>query len=598
MKGRLLSPRNISLSALMGLLALLLVLSGGCRKGAEAPKADEDATGPVTVELAAASVHAMQTTVTAMGTLASGQGGMARVAPTVPGRLLHVNVKEGDRVTQGQVIAVLDNRPQQAALASAQAALNSSEAQAQEAKLAAQAAATDQANAVHLAKLALDSARLDRDNAVKAAQNALQAAETDQKKTQAGARPQEIAQADQAVVQAKATRDHAAIDLDRQQKLLAIGFAAKKQVEEAQTNYDVADSAWKVAQQQASLVKAGARPEDLQAAQLRVEGAQEALRQAQTSGDAKVAQAQATLKQAQESALQVQVKEQDAQAQAQTARQKQADLNNAQALTNYAEVRAPLSGVVTRRALNPGDMADITNPIIEVADTQSLNLIANMPASEGLKVRVGLPVEITSQDAPDKTFQGSVLSVGQVDPQSNLLAVRIAVYNASGTLKVGSFATAEIILHSDPHAVVVPKECVLTRDGKNVVYVVGSDKVAHQKEVTVGPEQDNLVAITQGVAIGEKVVKLGQFELTDGAKIEEASKEDTGDKKEGDKADEKAADKSDEKSAEKGGDKGEAPAGKEDDKKEGAKAAEKPAEKGGDKDAPPAGKAADKEEKK
>ena len=535
------------------LLTLLAVLAAGCRKadtGAEAPKAEEAASGPVTVELVTATLHPMQTTVPAQGTLSSGQGGMARVAPAVPGRLLRVNVKEGDRVTAGQVVAVLDNRPQQATLAGAQAALNTSQAQAQGAELAAQAAASDQANSVRLAQLALSSARLDRDNAIKTAQNALQSAETDLKKTQAGARPQEVAQADQAVVQAKATRDRAATELDRQQKLLAIGFTAKKQVEDAQTAYEVANSAWESAQQQASLIRAGARPEELQAAQLHVEGAKEALRQAQTAGDAKIAQAQAALKQAQESALQVRVKEQDARALAAAALQKRADLSGAQATTNYADVHAPLSGLVTRRLLNPGDMADTANPILEIADTQSLNLLANLPASEGLKVRVGQHATITTQDAPDRTFEGSLLSVGQVDPQTNLLTVRIAVYNASATLKVGTFAAAAIILRTDPHAVVVPKEAVLAKDGKSVVFVVGSDNVAHQKEVTLGPEQDNLVAITQGVAAGERVIRLGQYELSDGAKVQEAEKADKGEAKD-EKAEPKAgaspAEKKDEK---------------------------------------------------
>ena len=570
-----------------GLLSLLALLAAliltGCNKGTaggDTPKEGEATAGPVTVELATATLHPMQTTVTAMGTLASGQGGMARVAPAVAGRLQRVLVKEGDRVTQGQLVAVLDNRPQQAALTSAQAALSTSQAQAQEAALAAQAAATDQANAVHLAELALVSAKLDRDNAVKAAQNALQSAETDARKVVAGARPQEIAQADQAVVQAKATRDRAATEWDRQQKLLAIGYTAKKQVEDAQTALDVANSAYESAQQQASLVRAGARPEDLQAAQLRVDGAKEAVRQAQSSGEAKVSQAQAALKQAQESAAQVRVKEQDARALAAAARQKQADLSGTQATTNYAEVHAPLSGIVSRRLLNPGDMADTTLPILEISDSQSLNLLAGLPAEDGLKVRAGQPVEITAQNVPEKTFQGSVLSVGQVDPQTNLLAVRLAVYNASGVLRPGTFATASIVLSTLPRAVVVPKEAVLSQDGKSVVFIVGADSVAHQKEVTLGPEQDNLIAVTQGVAAGDRVIRLGQYELTDGAKVQEAARAEKADSKEGDKS----ADKADSKDAPK-----EAP-------KEAPKSEEKPgADKAG---AESAGKSADKDGKK
>src|SRR4029077_10695327 len=116
-----------------------------------------------------------------------------------------------------------------------------------------------------------------------------------------GARPQEIAQADQTVAQAKATRDRAATEADRVQYLLDHGIAPQRQLDDAKTALSVADSALTSAQEQASLVRAGSRPEELQSAQLRVDAAREALAQAQTSGAAKVQQAQTALRQAQQS---------------------------------------------------------------------------------------------------------------------------------------------------------------------------------------------------------------------------------------------------------------------------------------------------------
>ena len=87
---------------------------------------------------------------------------------------------------------------------------------------------------------------------------------------------------------------------------------------------------------------------------------------------------------------------------------------------------------------------------------------------------------------------------------------------------MGTFATAEIILHTDPEAVVVPKEAVITRDGKSVVFVVGADQAAHQKTVTLGAQQGSLVQILLGVSQGDAVVRLGQYQLTDGAKVRRA----------------------------------------------------------------------------
>ncbi len=515
--------RNV-LGAALALSAILPAIPG-CRHGgkspAEAASDDSDATA-VTVEMATATRHPMDTSVSAQGTLTAGQGESARVAPVLAGRLSAVLVREGDHVTAGQVVAMLENRPQQAAARSANAAVNTAETQAREAETAYRATATDQANTVKLARLALNAATIDRDNAVQQARTALATAQTTLAKTRAGSRPQEIAQADENVRQDQATRDRAAIELTRMQDLFNQGIAARRQLEDAQTALAVADATLAGAKQQASLVRAGPRPEDLRAAELAVQQAHESLDQAQMSGDAKVAQAQAALRQAEQGALQVQVKQQDALAMRQIANQKLADYNAAQATAGYAQLRAPLSGIVTHRSQNPGDQADPATPILEITDTHGLNLIANLPAEDGLKVRPGMAAHITTEDMPDKVSPGHVLSVGQVDPQTNLLAVRIAVANPQGRLKVGAFATADIILHTDPNAVVVPKQALVNHESGTVVFVVGSDNVAHQREVTTGPEQGDLVQIIKGVTAGEKVVKLGQYELSDGAKVQAA----------------------------------------------------------------------------
>jgi multidrug efflux pump subunit AcrA (membrane-fusion protein) len=107
-----------------------------------------------------------------------------------------------------------------------------------------------------------------------------------------------------------------------------------------------------------------------------------------------------------------------------------------------------------------------------------------------------------------------------VDPQTNLLSVRIQIPNPAGRLKVGTFAAAEIVLHIEPQAVLVPKQALMSREGKSVVFVVGPGNVAHQKEVTVGAEQGAMVQVRRGVSPGARVIRLGGWELADGAKVQ------------------------------------------------------------------------------
>jgi RND family efflux transporter MFP subunit len=517
--------RSLSLFILWAILFAALGGSlAGCRRGsdpaagADKPEAKPE-TKPVTVEVATAVTRPIESTVSAQGTLAPAQGATAHVAAVVAARLLDVRVREGDQVRAGEVLAVLDSRPQEAAARSAAAALTAAQDQARQASLDASAAATDQHNATRQAYLALHAAILDRDTSVRQAKIARSSAETDLLKLKNGARKQEIDQADLTVRQDQATRDRAQTELKRIQYLFGEGIAAQRQLDDARTALDVANATLESAQAQDSLVHAGTRQEDLQSAQLRVDQAREALSQAQTSGDAKVAQAQAALRQAQQGAFAVAARRQAAQAAEDNARQKQSDLEAARAVAGYADLRSPLTGIVTRRALNPGDMADPATPVLEVTDVRTLNLIANLPAEDGARVRHGMAVRVTAAEMPGRSFIGRVVSVGQVDPQTNLLAVRISVANPAGMLKVGTFATADVILHTAPDAVVVPKQAVLTRDGKSVVFVVGHDNVAHLKEVTLGAEQGSDVQILLGVKPGDSVIRLGQYELDDGAKV-------------------------------------------------------------------------------
>lgn len=588
---------------------------GGDSKGDVAKSTD-----PVAVQVAPAMLGPVTTTVMAQGTLAAGQGGIARVAVTTAGRLRQVLVREGDHVTAGQLVAQVDNRSQVAQAHSALAALNAAQAQTRGAQLTSRAAAVDQVNtlansrlavqaaqldrdnavkqaqlalqsavsdlqkvqretgtqgavnSVHAAQLALRAARLDRAAAVQQAQNALDQARTDEAKLRAGARPQEIVQADQAIQQATATRDRAATEVQRVQFLFDKGIRARRELDDATTTLKVAEAGLATARNAANLVRAGARPEDLQAASLKTQSATDLVRQTGQSNDAKIAQAQAALRAAELSAqqtrgqrptdlhsaelkvkaarealaqaqntgaaklhqarsgarqaegtLQVAAKAQDAQAAQAATAQKSADLAAAQTQVAFGDLRAPLSGIVTRRALNAGDMADPAVPILEITDPTALNLLANLPAEMGAGVRAGMVAHVTTDAAPGRVFPASVTSVGSVDPQTNLLAVRIAVSggaNANTGLRPGMFATAQIVTQTNPLAILVPRQAVLTRDGKPAVMTVGGDNKAHEKPVVTGAPQGAKVQIISGLKPGERVIVMGQYELDEGAKVE------------------------------------------------------------------------------
>jgi HlyD family secretion protein len=627
-------------SILVGCVALVLFIHA--RRAPSTPatettvtteNADKKDETPVAVTTTRASIHPMETVVLVQGVLTPAPGGAARVAASVPGRLAQVLVREGDRVAAGQLLAVLDSRAAAAQTQSASADVQSAAADAHSAALsvgAAQSDATnsvaqaqaafkstlaeraatiqiaqsnlkqaqsdlkkvsiaantaDLSNAVEQARLALEAAREEGSASTQAAQNALQQAQTDLQKTRSGARPQEVAQARQAVsqahqstVQAQSTRDRAATEAARAQRLFDKGIWALRQLEDTQTALEVANSALqsaqaaeKSAQENLDLVRAGAREEDVQAARLRVEGAQQSVDAAQKSSAAKVRAAQSALALTRQnfrqgapsryedvraanlkiaaarqdlisaqqtgdarvlaarqaviaagaSTLQVAAKRADAASKRAATSGKFAALSAAQIAASQNEIRAPLAGVVVKRRLDPGEVADPATPILEIASPDALELVAYVSAEKGAAIRAGMRARVSTESAPHQVVAAQVSSVGQIDPQTNLLSVRLTVSNKAAVLRAGAFAGAEIIIQTKPLAVVVPKASVLARDGKNLVLVVGADSKAHERPVTLGDERGGLTEITSGLKSGERVIREGGYQLDDGAAVEE-----------------------------------------------------------------------------
>ena len=584
----------------------------------EAAPADKK-TEPFAVETARATLGKVETTVAAKGTLVAAQGKSARVAALSASRLVQVYVSEGERVRAGQLVALLDNRSSQAAARSAASAFSSALADAQSAELATRAAQSDQANALRAAQLGLQSAlnerdgavraatnalagarsdarkaavgaragdvagalaaarltlrsaRIDKDSAVKAARNALQSAQTDLDRLRAGARPLEIRQSQAALAQAQATRDRAQTEVTRLQFLFDRGIKARRDLDDAQTALRVADAGLASARDALGLLRAGARPEELRVANLRVQGAreavvaatqsgdariaeasaalrlaqgnveqaaqgrpedvraanlrvvaaQEALAQAQSSGAARIESARATVDAARASAIQSALKAQDARSKRALAGGKAADLRGAQVAVGTSELRAPLAGIVSKRLLNPGDLADTTAPVLEIADTSELNLLASVSGDAGARIQSGQTARITLADGGNgaRTWAGRVVSVGQIDPQTNLLAIRINVPNADGALKIGAFANASIVVATKPLAVRVPASALLQRDGKSLVLIAGADGKAHERRVEPGAEQGGALEIKRGLRPDEVVIKSGNYQLDDGAPI-------------------------------------------------------------------------------
>lgn len=468
----------------------------GCKPKAAA---DEDATPQnVKVETAVSATKSIHDILSMDGQFSVSEGSAAKLGPVAPGRLKSVLVKEGDRVRKGQLLAFVDMRVQVEQAKSAISAQASAQAMARQSAASLKAAQADRANQVEVAQSALDSAIAQRNSDVRQA-------ELELKKIQVGARPEELAQAKQTVIQARISRQKALVDRDRDAKLAKEGYVSGQQADASAATFELADSAYQQAEAALSLVKSGVRTEERLAAE-------EKLSSAKTLGDQRVAQARLALKQARDLDLSVEAKAAEAQSAAMNATQKAADAQAALATSATGEIRAPYAGTITHRYLSPGDSADPANPVFEIAaNGYAVDFVGQLSTEDAQRVHPGMPVQLGGSG------EGRVVSVGVAAAGSGLVPVRVRTLSGNGV--PGAFETVQIVLKTLSNVVVVPKDCVVTRDGKSTLFLVVDGK-AKLTEVEPGPTDGDLVAILRGVKSGQTVIKVGQYELADGTSVE------------------------------------------------------------------------------
>ncbi|HLJ54365.1 MAG TPA: efflux RND transporter periplasmic adaptor subunit, partial [Chthonomonadaceae bacterium] len=344
----------------------------------------------------------------------------------VPGYLATISVDKGDRVAAGQVIATIQapelraDRDQaqqayEAALAGAQGGRASSAraaAERQRARAAAEKAEADYAQSS--AAIARAKAQL------RGAQGAEQQAE--EQRDQAGAALEE-AQAQ--VERARADLEAARADYDLAQVTYQRyrGIYDKNPMLIARQEVDVAESRARVAQSRAAAAQGAVAValKHVQGSESQVKAAASQIAQAQSAVEAAQEQVRLTVAEQLSSRKQADVAKQDvaiAERQQRVTRSRASEvgfqagagrsaLRKSESIADYARIRAPFSGVVTKRFVDRGAFIQTASasqsaaPIVTVADLDRVRLYLNVPETQAQFVRVGAPVKITTTAAPD-----------------------------------------------------------------------------------------------------------------------------------------------------------------------------------------------------
>ena len=184
-------------------------------------------------------------------------------------------------------------------------------------------------------------------------------------------------------------------------------------------------------------------------------------------------------------------------------------------------LRSPISGVVTARGYDRGDMYAMASPIYVVQQITPVKLLVGISESEYTRLHRGDAVTLTVDAIPGREFTGKVGRIyPTIDPASHTFTAEVLVTNGDCVLRPGMYARVKVTFEVR-RSIVVPDAAVQKQQGSGVrvVYVVGPDDTVDIVPVTPGRHIGSEYEILEGLSEGERVVVKGHSALRNGSKV-------------------------------------------------------------------------------
>ena len=195
--------------------------------------------------------------------------------------------------------------------------------------------------------------------------------------------------------------------------------------------------------------------------------------------------------------------------------------------TNYENVkentilRSPISGFVSARNFDAGDMFSMSAPLFVVQQVLPVKLLVGISESEYTRVKKGDSVKLTVDAIPGKEFVGKVERLyPTIDAATHTFKAEVTVPNTDKALRPGMYARVTVNFGTR-HSVIVPDRALVKQEGTGTrfIYVLQADNTVSYLPVTIGRHIGMEYEILSGLEEGATVVVKGQTLLKDGVKV-------------------------------------------------------------------------------
>jgi membrane fusion protein, multidrug efflux system len=184
-----------------------------------------------------------------------------------------------------------------------------------------------------------------------------------------------------------------------------------------------------------------------------------------------------------------------------------------------AVVRAPVSGSVAERLVQPGEYIRENTPVALIVQMHPLKLKTAIQERHAGVIRPGQVVDFTVEAFPDRRFTGKIAYVSPaVDQATRTFPVEAMVDNNDRVLKPGFFAKGVAHTRLDENVLAAPEAAISTLAGVSTVYVIENNK-ARQQQVTLGVRQQDHVEIIEGLKGTEILATSNLSQLATGVTV-------------------------------------------------------------------------------
>jgi len=169
----------------------------------------------------------------------------------------------------------------------------------------------------------------------------------------------------------------------------------------------------------------------------------------------------------------------------------EAQLRVAQNALKDSVATAPLSGIVAKRHVQPGEKVAFDSPLVTVVDLKDMELQAAVPSGDIPELKPGMTVDLAVDGFTDRKFTGRIERINpSTEAGTRAILVFVGIPNEAQALRGGMFATGRIALAAGAPVPTLPATAVRTEAGQSYVWTIQDGKLA-KRMVLIGRRDDD-----------------------------------------------------------------------------------------------------------